>query len=102
MIDAFRRRIVGWRVAATLRAVLALDALEMAIGAQARDDLDGLVTTPTAGSVPLNSLQRAPRRGGRGRLGGEQGRLLQQRPRRDRQRPLQARAGEVAAKIDIR
>lgn len=31
VIDAFSRRIVGWRVANTLRAELALDALEMAI-----------------------------------------------------------------------
>ncbi|MGH7748117.1 MAG: IS3 family transposase [Candidatus Dormibacteria bacterium] len=31
IIDAFSRRIIGWRVAASLRAELALDALEMAI-----------------------------------------------------------------------
>ena len=43
IIDAFSRRIVGWRVAATLRPELALDALEMAIWARASDDLSGLV-----------------------------------------------------------
>ena len=43
IIDAFSRRIVGWRVAATLRAELALDALEMAIWARAGADLTGLV-----------------------------------------------------------
>jgi len=43
VIDAFSRRIVGWRVAATLRAELALDALEMAIWARAGADLSGLV-----------------------------------------------------------
>jgi putative transposase len=42
VIDVFSRRIVGWRVAITLRADLALDALEMAIWSRARD-LDGLV-----------------------------------------------------------
>ncbi len=42
IVDAFSRRIVGWRVAATLRAELALDALEMAIWARG-DDLAGLV-----------------------------------------------------------
>jgi len=42
IIDAFARRIVGWRVSRSLRAELALDALEMAIWAWA-GDLDGLV-----------------------------------------------------------
>jgi putative transposase len=42
IIDAFARRIVGWRVSHTLRADLALDALEMAIWSR-RQDLDGLV-----------------------------------------------------------
>jgi transposase InsO family protein len=31
VIDAFSRAIVGWRVSSTLRAELALDALELAI-----------------------------------------------------------------------
>ncbi len=43
VIDAFSRLIVGWRVATTLRASLALDALEMAIWARQREGLDGLV-----------------------------------------------------------
>ncbi len=34
VIDAFSRSIVGWRVAMSLRADLALDALEMAIWAR--------------------------------------------------------------------
>ena len=42
IVDAFSRRIVGWRVAASLRAELALDALEMAIWARG-DPLPGLV-----------------------------------------------------------
>jgi putative transposase len=41
--DVFSRRIVGWRVANTLRADLALDALEMAIWTRQAEDLDGLV-----------------------------------------------------------
>jgi putative transposase len=36
--DAFSRAIVGWRVSKTLRADLALDALEQAIWARTRDD----------------------------------------------------------------
>jgi putative transposase len=43
IIDAFSRMIVGWRVATTLRATLALDALEMAIWARQDAGLDGLV-----------------------------------------------------------
>ncbi len=43
VIDVFSRRIVGWRVAGSLRAELALDALEMAIWSRRADDLAGLV-----------------------------------------------------------
>ncbi|MGH9260083.1 MAG: IS3 family transposase [Acidimicrobiales bacterium] len=43
IIDAFSRMIVGWRVATTLRAELALDALEMAVWARQDTQLDGLV-----------------------------------------------------------
>ena len=42
VIDVFSRRIVGWRVATTLRASLALDALEMAIWSR-QEPLGGLV-----------------------------------------------------------
>ena len=38
--DVFSRRIVGWRVSNTLRADLALDALEMAIWARGNEGLD--------------------------------------------------------------
>jgi len=43
IIDAFSRRIVGWRVSSSLRTDLALDALEMAIFSRGRDDLAGLI-----------------------------------------------------------
>jgi len=43
IIDAFSRSIVGWRVSRSLRADLALDALEMAIWIRDRQSLDGLV-----------------------------------------------------------
>jgi putative transposase len=42
IIDAYSRMIVGWRVSTSLRASLALDALEMAIWAR-QGGLDGLV-----------------------------------------------------------
>ncbi len=41
--DAYARRIVGWRVAATLTAELALDALELAAWARRGQGLAGLV-----------------------------------------------------------
>jgi putative transposase len=43
IIDAFSRRIVGWRVSSSLRTDLALDALEMAIFMRGGGDLDGLI-----------------------------------------------------------
>jgi putative transposase len=43
IVDAFSRYIVGWRVSTTLRADLALDALEMAIWARQPSPADGLV-----------------------------------------------------------
>ena len=43
VVDVYSRRIVGWRVSTSLRADLALDALEMAIWSRRGDDLDGLV-----------------------------------------------------------
>jgi putative transposase len=41
--DVFSRSIVGWKVSTSLRAELALDALEMAIWARGSADLEGLV-----------------------------------------------------------
>jgi len=43
VIDAFSRRIVGWRVSSSLRTDLALDALEMAIWSRGGRNLSGLV-----------------------------------------------------------
>jgi putative transposase len=43
IVDAYSRAIVGWRVATTLRATLALDALEMAVWARQDAGLDDLV-----------------------------------------------------------
>ena len=43
VIDAFARRIVGWRVATTLRTDLALDALEQALYDRPLDDGTALV-----------------------------------------------------------
>lgn len=49
IVDAFSRRIVGWRVAANMRTAMVLDALEMARW-QRGTRLDGLVAHSDAGS----------------------------------------------------
>jgi putative transposase len=43
VVDVFARMIVGWRVSTSLRAALALDALEMGIWSRRGNSLDGLV-----------------------------------------------------------
>jgi putative transposase len=53
VVDAFSRMIVGWRVATSLRAELALDALEMAVWAR-QGDLDDLVHHSDRGSQYLS------------------------------------------------
>ena len=50
MVDAFSRRIVGWRVAANMRTEMVLDALEMARRSRGNRRLIGLVTHSDAGS----------------------------------------------------
>jgi len=42
-LDVFSRRVVGWQASASLRADLALDALEMALWARRGEQLGGLV-----------------------------------------------------------
>ena len=53
VIDAYSRRILGWRAATSMRTVLVLDALEQALWARRRDgrgSLAGLVHHTDAGS----------------------------------------------------
>ena len=50
IVDAFTRRIVGWRVAANMRTEMVLDALEMARRSRGGRRLVGLVTHSDAGS----------------------------------------------------
>jgi putative transposase len=53
VIDAYSRRILGWRAATTMRTALVLDALEQAVWTRARDgaaDLAGLICHHDAGS----------------------------------------------------
>ena len=50
IVDAFSRRIVGWRVASHMRTDMVLDALEMARRSRGGHRLIGLVTHSDAGS----------------------------------------------------
>jgi putative transposase len=50
IVDAFSRRIVGWRVAANMKTEMVLDALEMARTSRGGRRLIGLVTHSDAGS----------------------------------------------------
>lgn len=53
VIDAFSRRILGWRAATSMKTALVLDCLEMAIWARTRcgvTDLTGLIHHTDAGS----------------------------------------------------
>ncbi len=60
IIDAHSRAIVGWRVATTLRAELALDALEMAIWTRQAAGLDGLVHHSDRGVQPSTCRSATP------------------------------------------
>ena len=72
--DVYSRRIVGWRVANTLRTDLALDALEMAIWSRGEQSLDRLVHRSDRGrAVPVDPLHQAARCGGRDHLGRQPG-----------------------------
>lgn len=54
VIDAFSRRILGWRVSSSLRTDLALDALEMAIFTRGERELAGLVHHSDRGTQYLS------------------------------------------------
>jgi len=54
VIDVFARRIVGWRVSASLRAAFVLDALEQAIYARCDDAVGDLVHHSDRGSQYLS------------------------------------------------
>ena len=66
VIDVVSRTIVGWRCSTTLRAELALDALEQAIWRRGRelaglvlhDERGSVATTPWTHAIPLDPLQR--------------------------------------------
>jgi len=77
IIDVFSRMVVGWQASRSLRADLAIDALEMAVHNRGAAGLEGLVHHSDRG-VPISqrSLLRAARRRRHRRLGRLQGRFV--------------------------
>ena len=62
MTDLFSRKIVGWQVADTLRAELALDALEMAIWSSG-DKIEGQLVHHSDRGVQYTSIRYGERLG---------------------------------------
>jgi putative transposase len=54
VVDVFARRIVGWRVSASLRTDFVLDALEQALAARHQDALTGLIHHSDRGTQYLS------------------------------------------------
>jgi len=66
VMDAYARRILGWRASTSMRTALVLDAIEQAIWTRAREgisELAGLVHHNDAGSqTGLDRVHRTTRR----------------------------------------
>ena len=71
IVDAFSRRIVGWRVASNMKPDMVLDALEMARRSRGGQRLIGLVTHPDGGSqlTSVRFTERLDEIGGRPSIG---------------------------------
>jgi len=98
VIDAYSRRILGWRAATSMRTALVLDALEQALWARRRDgqgSLADLVHHTDAGAIYIYRVHRTAGRRRRPALGRHRRRRLRQRPGRVGDRPVQDRADQV-------
>ena len=103
VIDVFARRIVGWRVSASLRTDFVLDALEQAIYARCGDDVGDLVHHSDRGSaVSVDALHRAAGRRRHRAVGRQPRRFVRQRPRRIGHRPLQDGGDSTARTVAAR
>ena len=90
VIDAYARRIVGWRVSRSAHAGFVLDALEQALPIASPSPATSSIT-PIAASSTSRSSNAATGRGRPCAVRGERRRQLRQRARRDHQRALQGR-----------
>jgi transposase InsO family protein len=62
VIDAYARRIVGWKVSTSATAGFVLDALEQAIHARRPGPEDGLINPPVAASAASTPPENHPPR----------------------------------------
>ena len=97
VIDAFARRIVGWRVSRPARADLVLDALEQALCGRHPIRQGGLVHHSDRGMqyVSIRYPERLAEAGIEPSV-GQRWRQLRQRARRNHQRPIQGRGDPPA------
>ena len=100
VIDAFARRIVGWRVSRSARADFVLDALEQALCDRRPVRQGGLVHHSDRGVqyVSIRYTERL-RRGRHRALRRQRRRQLRQCARRDDQRPVQDRGDPSARPV---
>jgi hypothetical protein len=93
IVDAFSRRIVGWRVASNMRTEMVLDALEMARRSRGGRRLVGLITHSDAGSQPSSRPCASPSASTRSAPGPASApwRTVSTTPWRNDERPLQGR-----------
>jgi len=90
VIDAYARRIVGWRVSRTAHAGFVLDALEQALHDRRPVHRGGLVHHSDRGRpIRLDQIHRAPGSSWRRAFCRQCRRFLRQCPRRNHQRSLQ-------------
>lgn len=103
VIDAFARRIVGWRISRSLQSELALDALEQAISERLSTALDSIVHHSDRGGQYLSlRYTERPALAGIEPSVGSRGDLLRKHAGRDDHRPLQDRVDRAPRSLDPR
>ena len=103
VIDAYARRIVGWRVSKSLRTDLALDALEQALYDRKRQSTERADPSQRSWcSVLVDTLHGASVGRGDHVFGRQRRRLVRQRPGGDRRWVIQDRSDPSAGSLEKR
>ena len=101
VIDAYARRIVGWRVSRTAHAGFVLDALEQALHTGGPSIAVGLCITATEAANTSRSNTPSAGRSGHRTIGGQRRRQLRQCSGRNHQRSLQSRGHPSARPVAV-
>ena len=101
VIDAFARRIVGWRASRTAVASFVLDALEQALHDRRPVHRGGLVHHSEGQPIRLDQIHRAVSGSGHRAFCRQRRRQLRQCPRRKHQRSLQGRDHPSARAVAV-